>query len=125
MFQIEIKKKFNAYQGLKSPVRNAKGLSSLVDDNGFSVTMTVGIQFEEAQLNERGWFVDTDAMDDVVDECVKYLASDKWTVLFEFRPTFELVAKWSFDNLAEKIPQLVYIELNNATIDVSTRYTTH
>ena len=123
MFIVEITKSFQASQGLNSPVRASKGLSSLVPKEGFAVVIRAGIEFSNDQLNERGWFVDTDAVEDAVAECAAFLGSDKWTSLFDFRPTFELVSKWSFDKLNADIVQLRYIELENKTIGVRTRYT--
>lgn len=123
MYHIEISQHFKAVQGLKSPVRTAKGLPNLVPEEGFSVAIRVGVEFRDSQLTERRWFVDTDTIEDVVAESVSHLTSDKWTTLFEFRPTFEAVSRWVYENLKPKIPQLSYVELDNEGISVKTRYT--
>ena len=122
MYTVEISQFFNARQGLKSPVREGDGLPPLVDSSGFKVIMRVGISFADDHLTSRGWFVDTDAAEKQVAECVNYLASQPWTQLFDFRPTFELVAKWAYEKLSNDITQLRYVELENATISVNTRY---
>ncbi|MDJ0105586.1 6-carboxytetrahydropterin synthase, partial [Rhodococcus erythropolis] len=107
---------------LPAPVRDAKNLPPLMPAEGFRVTMRVGFSFEDDQLGERGWFVDTDALDESVDRCAERLASGVWPEIFDFRPSFENVAKWSFTELASTIPQLTYVELDNETIGVATRY---
>lgn len=123
MFEVEISKSFHAKQGLSSPVRAEKGLPSLASEDGFAVTLKVGIAFRDGQLNDRGWFVDTDAIDEIVGGYTEYLGSAVWTELFEVpRPTFELVAKQTYQTLQLKINQLAYVELYNETIDVRTRY---
>ena len=86
------------------------------------MTMRAGFSFEDDQLGERGWFVDTDALDESVDRCVERLAGGAWPEIFDFRPSFENVAKWAFTDLAPSIPQLDYVELDNETIGVTTRY---
>jgi hypothetical protein len=78
MYQIVLSKAFNARQGLKSPVRAAKGLPGLVPDGGFSVRLSVAIRFNDTQINEQGWFVDTDAVEDTVASWAEHLSSDKW-----------------------------------------------
>jgi hypothetical protein len=120
MYHLEISQVFQANQGLKSPVRAAEGLQPLT--TSFTVMINVGINFSDDQLTSRGWFVDTDAVERQLAHCADYLASDAWTQLFEFRPTFELVAKWTYDRLSKDIPQLQYVELDNKTIAVKTRY---
>ncbi|MES9513021.1 hypothetical protein ACIQYW_13665 [Rhodococcus erythropolis] len=59
------------------------------------MTMRVGFSFEDDQLGERGWFVDTDALDESVDRCAERLAGGAWPEIFE---------------------------LDNETIGVTTRY---
>lgn len=121
-YSLEITKKFKARQGLKSPVLAAKGLAPSAPADGFDVILRVGIVFEEGQLTERGWFVDTDAAETMMQEVRDHLASDTWTNLFDFRPTFELVARWAYGELKLKIGQLSYVELDNVTLGVNTRY---
>ena len=122
MYQVVISKALHARQGLKSPLRAIDGLASLVPKEGFRVTLSVAIEFRDSQVNERGWFVDTDAAEKTVASWAEYLGSDKWTNLFEFRPTFEKVAEASYQKLRKEIPQLSYVELDNQTINVKTRY---
>lgn len=122
MYYVEISQSFSARQGLKSPVRKADGLPALITESGFDIRMSIGISFADDQLTSRGWFVDTDAVEKQVKQCVDYLASDTWTQLFDFRPTFELVAKWVYEELSKTIPQLQYVELENTTIAVKTQY---
>ncbi|WP_430336035.1 6-carboxytetrahydropterin synthase [Rhodococcus sp. ACT016] len=122
MFTIEIRRTFKAIQGLPAPVRENKNLPPLMPTDGFQVTMRVGLSFGDNQLGGRGWFVDTDALDDPIDYCVDHLTSRPWTETFPFRPSFENVARWTYDTLADDIPQLRYVELDNDTIGVLTRY---
>lgn len=124
MFEVVVSYQFKADQGLKSPVRNAKNLPSVVPAEGFDTVLRVGIAFEDSQVNDRGWFVDTDAVELELNNWSAYLASDKWTNLFDFRPTYEQVARLSYETLRQKIPQLAYVELDNQTLDVKTRYST-
>ena len=122
MFSVEIRRTFAVRQGLPAPVRDAKNLPPLMPAEGFRVTMRAGFSFEDDQLGERGWFVDTDALDESVDRCAERLAGGAWPEIFDFRPSFENVAKWSFTELASTIPQLTYVELDNERIGVATRY---
>jgi len=122
MFSIEIRRTFAVRQGLPAPVRDAKNLPPLMPAEGFRVTMRAGFSFEDDQLGERGWFVDTDALDESVDRCAERLAGGAWPEIFDFRLSFENVTKWAFTELAPSIPQLDYVELDNETIGVATRY---
>lgn len=122
MFEVVVTATFKANQGLKSPVRNDAGLPQAAPAEGFDTVLRVGITFDDSQLNDRGWFVDTDAVELEVDAWAARLASDKWTNLFDFRPTYEQVARLSYETLRQKIPQLAYVELDNQTLDVKTRY---
>ena len=121
-YTVELRGVFTAIQVLKSSVRAQAGLPPLVTDGGFHVTLRAGFQFTAEQLTPRGWFTDTDAAQQAIDDCCRYLASDKWTHLLEFRPTFELVAREVFQQLASRIQQLTYVELENQTVGVRTRY---
>lgn len=122
MFEVVVSAKFKAAQGLKSPVRNDAGLPQTAPADGFNTVLRVGIAFDDSQINERGWFVDTDAVELELNAWAEHLASDKWTNLFDFRPTYEQVAKASYETLQPKIPQLAYVELDNKTLGVKTRY---
>lgn len=119
---VEIERAFTAVQGLPSPVRVQRGISPLARGQGFEIVLRVGVSFDDDQLTERGWFFDTDAAEEVIDDCCAHLASDTWTSLFDFRPTFELVARHVFLRLASSVTQLSYVELDNRTIGVRTRY---
>ena len=122
-YQLELARSFTAKQGLKSPVLAAQGKAPTAPAEGFAVVMRVGVLFDESELKPTGWFVDTDALDQYLDYCAAHLISDTWTSLFDFRPTFELVARWIFQKLAPDVPGLTYVELENVTLGVSTRYT--
>ncbi|WP_424808202.1 6-carboxytetrahydropterin synthase [Rhodococcus sp. 27YEA15] len=122
MFTVESRRTFVARQGLPSPVRAEKNLPVLTPTGEFRVTLRVGFSFEDDQLGEKGWFVDTDALDDAVDRCVGKLSNEPWTTIFTFRPSFENVARWAFEDLTAEIPQLTYVELDNESIGVATRY---
>jgi hypothetical protein len=122
MYEIEVSQSFKANQGLKSPVRAAEGLAPITTGSNFEVVLRVGIQFQEDQLTARGWFVDTDAVEKQIEAIANYLAGTTWTELFEFRPTFELLAKWVYEKLSSDVPQLAYVELDNITLGVKTRY---
>jgi 6-pyruvoyltetrahydropterin/6-carboxytetrahydropterin synthase len=123
MFEVIVSASFNARQGLKAPVRDQNGSPDIVPSEGFSVTARVSIAFEISQLNDRGWFVDTDAIEIELKQWTAYLSSGTWTSLFDFRPTFERVAELSYEKLRTKIPRLSYVELDNETLGVKTRYT--
>lgn len=122
MFSVEMYQRFTARQGLGSPVRAAQGLPGLVPAEGFAVVLRVGISFQDSQLTDKGWFVDTDAIEERLEDCCTYLGSDVWTVIFKFRPTFELVAQWAFNMLKNDIPGLQYVSLENETVGVITKY---
>lgn len=124
IYRVCLARDFAALQGLGSPVRDAKGLGPLQPTGGYDLTIQATIVFDESQLTDRGWFVDTDAVEDVLQATADYLASDKWTRLFEFRPTFELVSRWAYYKLAADIPQLASVKLINRTIGTATEYTT-
>lgn len=122
VYNVEITKKCKAKQGLKSPVLAAKGLPPTAPSDGFEISLRAGIVFDEDQLAEQGWFADTDAVDTALQEVCDHLASATWTKLFDFRPTFELVARWVYRRLQPKVGGLAYIELENITLGVKTRY---
>ncbi|WP_433796096.1 6-carboxytetrahydropterin synthase [Actinoplanes sp. CA-252034] len=121
-FRVEIERRFPAVQGLPSPVRAARGRSLIPAGDSIPVVLVVAVDFGEEQLTERGWFFDTDATGEIVDRCCAELSAAPWTALFDFRPTFELVARHLFRRLADRIPQLAYVELRDETFGVTTRY---
>ena len=122
MLLLEIEKSFRAIQGLKSPIRDAQGLPGLQPQNGYELTLKAAIAFEENQLTEQGWFVDSDAVDRELEQITAYLSSKSWTELFEYRPTFERIASWAFNELNQKVPQLSYITICNQTLGVNLTY---
>jgi 6-pyruvoyltetrahydropterin/6-carboxytetrahydropterin synthase len=122
-FVVEVEHAFSAAQGLASRVRAGRGLSPIPPGASIPMILRVGVAFDEDQLTDRGWFFDTDATAEVVEACCDHLAERAWTELFDFRPTFELVAKHVFHRLSESIVQLAYVELRDPTFGVTTRYT--
>jgi hypothetical protein len=121
-FVVEVERQFNAIQGLPSPVRAERGLPLIPAGEGISVVLKIGVAFDEDQLTERGWFFDTDAAAEVVRECCDDLERRAWTEQFDFRPTFELVARHVFQQLSDRIAQLAYVELRDETFGVTTCY---
>ena len=119
-YVVEVEQQFHARQGLPSPVRAARGLPPLT--GGVTVILRAGVAFEDEQLTARGWFFDTDAATRTLEACCARLAGQVWTELFDFRPTFELVAREIFRELAESLPQLAYVELRDDTFGTTTRY---
>lgn len=122
MFTIEISREFAARQGLPSPVRRARGVAVRSPEEPFEVELRVGFSFEDVQLGDRGWFIDTDELDTVIDAIVVELTAGSWTESFPFRATFELVSRWVFERLTSSVPQLSYVQLTNLSLSVSTRY---
>ncbi|MFC9436612.1 hypothetical protein [Nocardia sp. NPDC057030] len=122
MFTIEIAREFTARQGLPSPVRRARGAAVWSPGAPFEVELRVGFGCEDEQVGDRGWFIDTDGLDPVIDAIVVELSADSWTASFSFRPTFELVSRWVFERLVTSVPQLSYVQLTNLSLSVSTRY---
>jgi hypothetical protein len=121
-FVVEVERRFKAVQGLPSPVRAGRGLPLVPAGEGISAVLRIGVAFDEGQLTERGWFFDTDAAAEVVQHYCDDLGRRPWTELFDFRPTFELVARHLYHELTERIAQLAYVELRDETFGVTTRY---
>jgi hypothetical protein len=119
-YVVEIEHRVQITQGLPSPVRRAAGLASIAS---VPLLLTAGISFVEDQLTARGWFADTDALSSVVGACADHLGSAPWTSLFDFRPTFELVARSVFAELAPSIPQLAFVALRDEKFGTTTRFT--
>jgi hypothetical protein len=86
------------------------------------MVLTVGVEFAEDQLTDRGWLFDNESMDVVLTERAEFLATAAWTDLFSFRPTFELVTRELFHQLAGSITQLRFVELADRTVGVTTRF---
>jgi hypothetical protein len=121
-FVVEVEQRFKAVQGLPSPIRAERRLPPIRPGEGVSAVLRIGVTFDDRQLTERGWFFDTDAAAEVVQECCDDLERRAWMVLFDFRPTFELVARHLYHKLSERIAQLAYVELRDETFGVTTRY---
>jgi hypothetical protein len=121
-YVVEVERHFRVRQGLPSPVRTANGRPRIEAATGVDLTVTAGVAFEDDQLTARGWFFDTDAAADELDHACADLAVQRWTDLFDFRPTFELVARHVFDRLAPRMPQLAFVELYDESFGSRTRY---
>jgi hypothetical protein len=121
-FVIEVEHRFRAVQGLPSPVRIRRGLPPVPPGAGVGVRVTAGIAFDDEQLTERGWFLDTDAVAEQLQRCCAGLETSTWTELFDFRPTFELVARHLHGLLAERVPALAFVEIRDETFGVNTCY---
>jgi hypothetical protein len=121
-FVVEVVKSTTVRQGLTSSVRTSKAKAGKPSLESFDICVRVGVVFTDKQLNKQGRYVDTDAFSDKVQAKTDYLASETWTVLFDFRPTFEMVAKWLCDQLQSEVKQLEYVEIENKTLGVTTQY---
>lgn len=121
-FVVEVERVFRAVQGLRSPVRARRGLSLISPAKGVDVRLRVGIAFSDDQLTDEGRFVDTDLVAEQIQACCDDLAERTWAELFEFPPTFELVARHVFDRLSAGIAGLAYVELTDEEFNVRTRY---
>lgn len=121
-FVVEIERRTIVIQGLPSPVRATRGLPLIPAGKGVTLVLKIGVAFDDCQLTERGWFFDTDATAEIVQECCDGLSGHVWTEQFEFRPTFELVARHLYGQLASRIPQLAFVELRDESFGVTTRY---
>ncbi len=121
-YLVEVERRFRAVQGLPSPVRAQRGLSLLAAGDGVEVVVRAGVAFEDEQLTGRGWFFDTDAAAGELTRCCAELEGRPWTEVFDFRPTFELVARHLHGRLSARLPQLAYVEIKDASFGVTTRY---
>ena len=121
-FVVEVERAFRAVQGLRSPVRARRGLSLISPAKGVDVNLRVGIAFSDDQLTDEGRFFDTDLVAEQIQACCDDLAERTWTELFDFPPTFELVARHVFNRLSAGIAGLAYVELTDKEFNVRTRY---
>ncbi|WP_433717855.1 hypothetical protein ACQP2Y_27160 [Actinoplanes sp. CA-051413] len=121
-YEVEVERAFRARQGLPSPVRQRRGLSPLEPGADVEVVLRAAVAFDDAQLTERGWFFDTDELAERLDGWAQVLGTGVWTAQFAFRPTFELVARHLFGELAAEVPQLAWVELQDRTFGSRTRY---
>jgi hypothetical protein len=122
-FVVEVERRFRAVQGLPSPVRARRGLPGIPPGEGVEVVVRAGVEFAEEQLTTRGWFFDTDAATEELERCCADLEGPAWTAVFAFRPTFELVARELYARLSARLPQLAFVEIQDLTYGVNTRYT--
>ncbi|MFB8003977.1 hypothetical protein [Nocardia sp. NPDC056000] len=60
MFKVEMRRRFDARQGLSSPVWRESGRTPVAV---VSVMMRVGFAFSDTQLDDNGRFVDTDTLE--------------------------------------------------------------
>ncbi|MFI6074658.1 hypothetical protein ACIA5C_24170 [Actinoplanes sp. NPDC051343] len=121
-FVVEVDRRFQVRPGLASPVRARSGQPLLEPGGAVELTVTVGVAFEDDQLDHLGRYFDTDAAAGQVDLACADLAAHTWTELFDFRPTFELVARHLYERLAPGIPQLTFVQLHDETFGSRTRY---
>lgn len=119
VFNVEMRRRFDACQGLSSPVWRASGRAPVAV---VSVVMRVEFAFSDNQLDENGRFVDTDTLEHLLDAYAARLSSNRWTDLFDPRPTFEFVTRWLYQELVQRIPQLTHVSLDNVTLGVATTY---
>jgi hypothetical protein len=121
-FLVDVCVVFFARQGLPSPVRATAGQQRLVPGEGVEATLRAGVGFDDGDLTERGWFFDTDALSARLAVWADLLADGPWTERFAFRPTFELVARHVYGELAPAVPGLAFVELEDRTYGSRTRY---
>jgi hypothetical protein len=121
-FVVEVDRHVRVKQGLPSPVRARTGEPRLEPGAAVELTVTIGVTFEDHQLDHLGRFFDTDAAAERLDQACAALTTHPWTTRFDFRPTFELVARHLFDRLAPEIPQLAFVQLHDRSFGSRTRY---
>jgi 6-pyruvoyltetrahydropterin/6-carboxytetrahydropterin synthase len=121
-FLVEVEHTFRAVQGLPSPVRARRGLKPIEPGTRVEVTVNAGVAFEDGQLTDRGWFFDTDQAAEILEKHCAPLADNTWTEIFDFRPTFELVARELYRRLDAELAQLAFVEIRDATFGSTTRY---
>ncbi len=118
-FEVTVEHAFRARQGLPGPVRAEQGLPPA---GAVDVVVRAGVGFHDEQLTARGWFFDTDAAAAELRQCCAGLDGPLWTEVFDFRPTFELVARELFHRLAPRLPQLTFVEIEDRTFGTRTYY---
>jgi hypothetical protein len=116
-FVVEVDRRFPVRQGLPGA-----GKARIEPGAAVELTVTVGVAFEDDQLDHLGRYFDTDDAADRIDAACAELTTHRWTELFDFRPTFELVARHLFERLTPEIPQLAYVQLHDETFGSRTRY---
>ena len=118
-FEVIVEHAFRARQGLPGPVRAEQGLPPV---GAAEVVVRAGVRFDDEQLTSRGWFFDTDTAAAELRHSCADLDGPVWTEVFDFRPTFELVARELFHRLAPRLPQLTFVEIEDRTFGTRTRY---
>ena len=88
----------------------------------YEIVLRVGIAFADKQLNKKGWFVDGEEFEAEVKKQAAYLASDVWSTLFNFPPTFEMVTQWVCEQITPLVKQVEYVEIENKTLGVVIQY---
>ena len=121
-YEVEVERVLRAQQGLPSPVRARRGLAPLPPGEPIEVALRAAVTFDDGHLTGRGWFLDTDALAERLDEWAAVLGDGPWTARFPFRPTFELVARHVFTELSGTVAQLAWVELADRTYGTRTRY---
>jgi 6-pyruvoyltetrahydropterin/6-carboxytetrahydropterin synthase len=121
-FVVEVDRRVRVRQGLSSPVRARNGQSLLEPGTAIDLTVTIGVAFEDDQLDRLGRYFDTDAAAERLDVACADLEGRPWTERYDFRPTFELVARHLFERLAAEIPQLTFVQLHDEWFGSRTRY---
>ena len=121
-FVVDVCVVFRARQGLPSPFRAADGQQRIVPGEDIEVVLRAGVGFEDDGLTGRGWFFDTDALSARLMAWAGLLADGPWTDRFPFRPTFELVARHLYGELAPAIAGLAFVELEDRMYGSRTRY---
>ena len=82
----------------------------------------MGIAFADDQLTAEGRYFDSGSGGRADPGLCDDLAERTWTELFDFPPTFELVARHVFDRLSTGIAGLAYVELKDKEFNARTRY---
>lgn len=109
-------------QGLPSPVRRSAGAERLPPGGVNSVTVRIGVEFTDDQLEDRGRFFDTDELGMLLDTWVAGLGEAPWTSLFDFRPSYESVTCALFTRWSRSVAQLAFVEIHDRRFGVRTRY---
>jgi hypothetical protein len=92
-------------------------------DKSFDMVIKVGVAFADKQVPKRkGYYVDCEALAELIEKQAAYLSSKPWADLFKFTPTAEHVAKWLAEELGPQVKQLEYVELDNQSAGIVTQY---
>lgn len=123
-YLVTVARPARIHQGLAAPVRATRGLEPVERPSapGRQIRLVAGITFDDYDLTARGIFVDTDTVEQCLEQEVTRLESAPWTQIFSFRPSMELVSRDVFYRLQARIDNLGYVELDDLQIGASTRY---